>query len=180
MELTLTNQLTRSQPAASAAGKKKEAPAAPPARDQAREDRLTISRQAIERLEAQSQMTLEQIRRAAEQQVREEEGAPYGSTELDALSKEMDTMQKCQKIAARIMRGDKVPPEDERYLMEHDPTGFKLAMAARKPKRKPKKWKSVLTDEDKNGPSSRSGAGVELEAGAPEEASGESGGAAEE
>ena len=52
-------------------------------------------------------------------------------------------------IAARIARGDKVPPEDERYLLERDPTGFKLAMASRRPKRKPKQWKSALTDEDK-------------------------------
>lgn len=96
----------------------------------------------------------------------------------------MKTMQRCQKIAARIMRGDKVPPEDERYLMMNDPDGYKLAVAMRTPKRNPKKWKSVLEEEEQDAASRQSAEGS-TEAASGEEAgeaagSGEGGGAAEE
>ena len=77
------------------------------------------------------------------------EEAESGDSELDALGEKMKAMMRCQKIAARIMRGDKVPPEDERYLMENDPNGYKLALAMRQPKKDPKEWKSVLDDEEK-------------------------------
>ena len=49
--------------------------------------------------------------------------------QLDSMEDKLDMMNKCQKIAAAIMRGDRVPPEDLRYLMEHDKEGYKLAMA---------------------------------------------------
>ena len=42
-----------------------------------------------------------------------------------------DGAQPCQ-IAASIMRGDRVPPEDMAYLMNNDPEGYKLAMAMRR------------------------------------------------
>ena len=70
-----------------------------------------------------------------------------GDDEADMLGEQLKVMQRCQKIAARIMRGDKVPPEDERYLMENDPDGYKLALAMRTPKKKPKEWDSVLEEE---------------------------------
>ncbi len=77
-------------------------------------------------------------------------------TDMEQQKKKLDQMKKmlriqrlCMKIAASIMRGDRVPPEDMKYLEEHDPDGFKLAMAMRKPKRNPENCKSVLKDEDK-------------------------------
>ncbi len=70
-----------------------------------------------------------------------------GDDEADMLGEQLKVMQRCQKIAARIMRGDKVPPEDERYLMENDLDGYKLALAMRTPKKKPKEWDSVLEEE---------------------------------
>ena len=73
-----------------------------------------------------------------------------GSQEADQLAKELDTKMKCLKIAANIMKGKKVPPQDERYLMENDPEGYKLAIAMRSMvKEDKKKCKSVLDDEDK-------------------------------
>lgn len=71
--------------------------------------------------------------------------------QLDSMEDKLDMMNKCQKIAAAIMRGDRVPPEDLRYLMEHDKEGYKLAMALRQEKKDPKKVESVLDEEDKNG-----------------------------
>ncbi len=76
---------------------------------------------------------------------------------MDQLEKMLRTQRLCMKIAASIMRGDRVPPEDMKYLAEHDPDGFKLAMAMRKPKRNPEKCKSVLKDEDKRSEPSESG-----------------------
>ena len=49
------------------------------------------------------------------------------------------------------MKGDKVPPQDEQYLMENDPDGYKLALVCRTPKEKPKEWESVLEDEEREG-----------------------------
>ena len=69
--------------------------------------------------------------------------------ELDALSEELDVQMKCLKIAMNIMKGKKVPPEDERYLMEHDPEGYKITIALRKPpKKNEKECESVLKDEE--------------------------------
>ena len=71
--------------------------------------------------------------------------------QLDSMDKKLDMMNKCQKIAAAIMRGDRVPPEDLRYLMEHDKEGYKMALALRRPKKDPEDVKSVLDEEDRNG-----------------------------
>ena len=80
--------------------------------------------------------------------------------ELEMLSKSLKVMDRCQKIASRIMKGDKVPPQDEQYLMECDPDGYKLAIACRVPKEKPKEWESVLEDEEQE-----SGSAGEAESG---------------
>lgn len=105
-----------------------------------REDRLALSRQAVAFLEEQA--------RASRQ---EAELSDLGAKkkELDRLDKMMKALLNCQKIAARIMAGDRVPPEDLRYLEENDPEGYKLALALRKPKKDPKEWDSVLEDEDR-------------------------------
>ena len=77
-------------------------------------------------------------------------------SELDLLSKSMDVMNKCLKIAASIMKGNRVPPEDLQYLMKNDPEGYRMALALRKESPNPKDEKSVLSDEDKNGGSTKS------------------------
>lgn len=70
--------------------------------------------------------------------------------ELDALSQQLKVQRKCVEIAARIMAGKRVPPQDERYLMENDPEGYKLAIALRNPPKKDEKeCESVLDEEDK-------------------------------
>lgn len=77
-------------------------------------------------------------------------GDQAGGSELDMMSKELDAQMKCAEIAARIMAGKKVPPQDERYLMESDPSGYKLAMILRRrvPDPDEKECESVLDDED--------------------------------
>lgn len=88
-------------------------------------------------------------RQDMEKQRKLQEARQKGNNELDCLSKALKVMDKCRKIASRIVKGDKVPPQDERYLMENDPDGYKLALACRQPKEKPKEWESVLDEEDR-------------------------------
>ncbi|MCI8808524.1 MAG: hypothetical protein HFF84_00115 [Oscillibacter sp.] len=108
-----------------------------------KEDCIALSKQVLTMLEEQSRRTREeQERKKMEAQ---KEG---GSSELDALSEKLKKMAKCQRIAARIQAGDKVPPEDERYLMDHDAQSYQMALALRQPKRNPKKWDTLLEKED--------------------------------
>ncbi len=123
-------------------------------------DRLELSRQWVEQMEAQSA----RLQAALSQPAGEDKKSDgilgmldYMETEedkLDAMSEQLDVQMKCLKIAMNIMKGKKVPPEDERYLMENDPNGYKLAMSMKSMVKEDKKeCKSVLDDEDKNGSS---------------------------
>ena len=93
-------------------------------------------------------------RQDMEKQRKLQEARQKGNSELDALTKGLKVLEKCRKIASRIIKGDKVPPQDERYLMENDPDGYKLALACRQPKEKPKEWESVLDEEERRDGSS--------------------------
>ena len=119
-------------------------------------DRVELSRQWAEALEGQRARTQAALLSGGKGKDKDEGGIlGYMETEedkLDALSEEMDVQMKCLKIAMNIMKGKKVPPEDERYLMEHDPEGYKLALAMRgMEKEDDEECESVLKDEDKNG-----------------------------
>ena len=98
-------------------------------------DRLELSRQWVERMEEQNTRFQAALLSGGEQSDKDAGGIlGYMETEedkLDALSEQLDIQMKCMKIAANMMKGKKVPPEDERYLMEHDPEGYKLAISMR-------------------------------------------------
>jgi len=127
----------------------------------------TFRRTAKQDVAAWSRQAIDFIRRSQEEamkQDREQENNPLFS-DMEQEKKKLDTLQKllrtqnlCNKIAASIMRGDRVPPEDLEYLVQHDIDGYRMALAMRKPKRNPEECKSVLTDEDKH-PESVSGDG---------------------
>ena len=99
-------------------------------------DQLTLSRQALDFAQERSREMWEAQSRQGRQ------GRLAGMLEaletekkkLDGMDEKLKTMNKCQKIAAAIMRGDRVPPEDLRYLIEHDQEGYKLALAMRRGK----------------------------------------------
>ena len=143
MELSVNGQRRRAAQAAKAAPQvEAKTPAAgKTALQKPKTDKLSWSRQALSFLQEVNRQDMEKQRKLLEAKQR-------GSGELDALTKALKTMDKCQKIAARIQRGDKVPPQDERYLMDHDPDGYKLALATREPKKNPKEWETVLEEED--------------------------------
>lgn len=135
-----------SKTAAPQAGK--EAPGTGTALKRAGTDRATWSQAALSFLQEVNRQDMERQRKALEASRR-------GNDDLDMLSKSLKTMEKCRKIASRIMKGDKVPPQDEQFLMEADPDGYKLAIACRVPKEKPKEWESVLEEGEE--PSTGSG-----------------------
>lgn len=157
MELNAIDQMKRT--AVRGRERKTDAPetaGAASAGTQPKKDSIDLAERAVAALKEQNQRLMNLL----QQQEREMEKPPAlwemaeagGKSEsdmLDALGENMKVVDRCHKIAVRIMRGDKVPPQDEQYLMKNDPEGFKLAMAMRRPKRKPKKWESVLKDEEK-------------------------------
>ena len=119
-------------------------------------DRWEQARQWVGRMEAQRARMEAALHSAPDKKsssildMLDEDSAEQG--ELDALSEQMKVQQKCLKIAMNIMKGKKVHPEDERYLMENDPSGYKLAMAMKLLVKEDKKeCKSVLDEKDKNG-----------------------------
>ena len=138
-----------------------------PALKRAGSDRTAWSQAALSFLQELNRQDMEKQRKL-------QEAKQKGNSELDCLNEALKVMERCQKIAARIIKGDKVPPQDERYLMENDPDGYKLALACRQPKEKPKEWESVLDEEDREG----GGSGIESDSGAAEAV--EPGGEAEE
>lgn len=158
MELHSTRELRRNAQLDKMAGKKAETPDAPAKAQtlQPREptDKLSLSRQALAYVEEQSR----QAWNPEEGQGKKHsviqgylDAMETQKKQLDPMEDKLDMMNKCQKIAAAIMRGDRVPPEDLRYLMEHDKEGYKLAVALRREKKDPKKVESVLDEEDRNG-----------------------------
>ena len=175
MEVNLTARLRRTEPL-----KRPKAPAAgaPAPRAAASADRLSLSRQAAAFLEEQARRTREALAQQSAKQARE--AAEGAGGESDELTRAMKKMKKCQEIAARIMSGGKVPPEDERYLMENDPDSYKLAMAARKIKRNPKEWESEADKEEpsvqQSGAAQAGGETVQEDAGGTGEAAAEDSG----
>ena len=154
MELRTTRELRRNARLDQIMGRKAET-ANTPAEAQAPQrkepvDKLTLSRQAAAFVEEQSRKMWDEVRER-EQQRQNRMNAEPSNGELDLLSQGLKVLELCQKIAASIMKGDNVPPEDLKFLMENDPDGYRLAMAMRRHNPDPEDEESVLTDEDKNG-----------------------------
>ena len=153
MELRTTGEMRRNIQLDKLTGKKTETADASAKAQAPRQkepvDKLTLSRQAVAFVEEQNRMWAEV--REREQQRQERMSAKPGSGELDLLSQGLRVLELCQKIAASIMKGNHVPPEDLKFLMENDPAGYRLAMAMRRHNPNPEDEESVLTDEDKNG-----------------------------
>ena len=148
MELRITGRPKAAGPSIRPADRKGDTAAG----SRPRTDRFTLSRQVVEQLEIQSRIIMDLARKEEKKPFvwdMADSGEETGTSEADALGEQMKAMERCHKIAARIMRGDKVPPQDERYLMLNDPEGYKLVLAMRAHKQNPKKWESVLEEEDK-------------------------------
>ena len=154
MELRTTREMRRNVQLDKTMGRKAET-ANTPAETQTTQrkepvDKLTLSRQAVAFVEEQSRKMWDEVRER-EQQRQSRMNAEPSNSELDLLSEGLKVLELCQKIAASIMKGNNVPPEDLRFLMENDPDGYRLAMALRRNNPDPEDEESVLPDEDKNG-----------------------------
>lgn len=70
----------------------------------------------------------------------------------ETAAKKADDYSKCLEVARRIARGDKVPPKDEKKLLEFSSEMYQMAktMAAAAQNEKTKKHKSLWKDEDEN------------------------------
>lgn len=68
----------------------------------------------------------------------------------DAMQEEAEDMAKCLEIARRISRGDKVPAQDEKKLMEFNMEIYQIAknMAVMNMNKEHKEWKSLWEDEE--------------------------------
>ena len=66
----------------------------------------------------------------------------------EGMAESMKVMLRCQKIAMRIMMGDNVPPQDERYLAENDIELYTKAKQLRMQKVDPEDYDSLLDDDD--------------------------------
>lgn len=170
MELRTTREMRRSEQLSKAMAKKAEgeAPAqAQPALKQQKTpaDKLTLSQQAMAFIDEQNRKRWEWEQEREQRRQGRMDGSlsalESSGQGLDILDKGLKVLNKCQKIAASIMKGDNVPPEDLIYLMKNDPEGFKMAMAMRRPKEDPEDVESVLDDEDRGGSVEESGGGEE-------------------
>jgi len=180
MELHATREMRRNEQLSRAMGKRAETAEAPakaqPAQRQAAADKVTLSRQALAFLEEQDQ----KMRRQAQEQERRQQGRMNnslsalegGKQELDYLKNGLKVLEACRKIAASIMKGNRVPPQDLRFLMENDPEGYKLAMALRRQNPDPEDVESVLEKEDQTGKAKSPDSGGGSDASAPETTSG--------
>ena len=175
MELRTTREMRRNEQLSRTMPKRADAAASQPARRQASGDKLTLSRQALEYLEEQNRKMWQQAQeREQRRQNRMSDSLSAldsANSEVDLLGKQLKVLDKCQKIAASIMKGNRVPPEDLKYLMDNDPDGYKLAMAMRRENPDPKDEESVLDDEDRNGSVEESGGSGESPAVSSPEAS---------
>ena len=171
MEFRVSNRLTGARQPTGSPEKKSRPEKGASLGAQCRTDKLALSRQAVALLEERTrQEAQERARKQRDRMAGKEESA---SSPLDAAAKKLKVMRQCQKIAARIMAGDKVPPEDEKFLQESDPAGYQLAMAARKVKRDPKEWESALEKEQHQASGVSEGSGAS--AGEAETVSGDCG-----
>lgn len=127
-------------------------------------DRVELSRQL-----SQVQQQYDETQTFMEKLQQKETGiynAVVACQQGDAMAKAADDVAKCMEIARRISSGAKVPPADEKKLMEYS---HELYMAAKtmsmNAKRNGKKY-DALTEEEKAGKPSETESASEIASGA--------------
>ena len=157
MELRTTRELRRSAQIDKIMGRRAETADTPAEAQAPKEpaDKLTLSRQAVAFVEEQNRKmwnaAQEREQRRQNRMDKSVSAMESAKDELDLLSNGLRVLELCQKIAASIMKGNRVPPEDLEFLMKNDPDGYRLAMALRRQNPDLEDEESVLDDEDKNG-----------------------------
>lgn len=111
-----------------------------------RTDRLELSgREPQQDVFQAMKERMEQTRAEIAQQA--QQARDQAKAEADALKVKL----LCFKIAMRILAGDKVPPEDEKYLLDNDPDLYNVAVSGRIQKEDPEEYDSLLEDDEEDG-----------------------------
>lgn len=141
-------------PAQTAAAPREEPAQKTDVRGQQNEDRLELSEEALAALQGESpkagdsaqprelspaeeklQDKLNEIKTVRQMldTVRQQSAqmAEQSEKQAKAMKESLEKMKRCSKIAKNIQKGHKVPPKDEKYLLENDPKLYMMAMALR-------------------------------------------------
>jgi len=115
-------------------------------------NQLTISDEGLELLNKQMTEKSEEENKE-ENKIRDyylelREQLKQAHESADATGESFESLGKCIQIAMRIVSGDRVPLQDQQYLMEHNMELYSMAMNMRMVKEDPKEWESLL-EEDK-------------------------------
>ena len=81
----------------------------------------------------------------------------------EAMSEGFGDMAKALEIARRIMDGDMVPQEDEKFLMEYDSELYMRVKSMARPKEDPKEYDSLLEDEEEGNGTTDGGSGKAID-----------------
>lgn len=119
-------------------------------------DRLEVSRQTAEAVERVDGTEKSDQKESVFQHLRDKQNSLNELLEMledseqtiKAAVEQAKAMLRCLKISAAIIRGDHVPPEDEQYLLEHEPEMHKMSVLLRRTKEDPEDCDSVLEDEE--------------------------------
>ena len=143
---------------------------------QAREDTVEIGVRVREELspedkKLQDKLSAVRSMRQMLESVRQQSAqmAEQSEKQSKAMKESLDKMKRCSKIAKNIQKGHKVPPKDEKYLLENDPKLYMMAMALRMLEDPDnKKVKSELKKEEEEQQNETAAPGVEgVEGAAP-------------
>lgn len=116
------------------------------AAEQARADRLELSKAALEILDEKLNVAGAKEKKPAGQSIHDM--IAESREQAEAASEGAKVMSRCLRIALSIMAGDRVPIEDEHYLQENEPEMYMRAILMRRMKEDPEDKDSVLEDEE--------------------------------
>lgn len=116
------------------------------------EDRLTLSPEAKKKLAQQQEQSADAAKQMKEQ-------LEVANAKAKAQAEVLDKAGKCMTIAGRIMAGDIVPQNDERFLAQNDSKLYMMAVSMRRQKEAPQKYRSITEKEDGGIPAAMSASG---------------------
>ena len=116
-------------------------------------DNITISNDGLEAQKKYKKHQEDEARRIEQELKRIKEEMEKTREKAEADAKMWKTISKCLTIAMRIMMGDIVPVQDEKFLMENDRELYSKAITLRTgiqsiKNKDPKKHKSILDEND--------------------------------
>ena len=116
-------------------------------------DRVELSRAAMDWVETLNDQRFQAQERAAALAQKKNDSLGLldqlksADESADAQSEALEAMSRCMKIASNLMKGKRVPPRDLKYLMEHEPKLYQMAMSLRRPSKDDEDSDPVITDE---------------------------------